>query len=192
MIFQSFIFLLPDLFVFMWKAKSICPSSGAFWVKNVLHKKNYIVSLADSGYSSYHEINHALALASRKGQASLHVWESKLATFVLPQTKKVGVGDCQTASEVGAASEEVGVRFTQSLQMTRLKRDAETIWKDKTPSGCYYSDRKECHTLRLLFFSGVYRSGSSAGGPLKSFSKLQTNYLNSTVANQCEFNVKTT
>lgn len=103
----------------MWEEESICPSSGAFWVENALPKESYIGSLANSSYLSCQEINHALALQRREGQASLHVWESKLATFVLPRMKEVGVGDWQTASDVGAVSVEVGVRFTQSLQMTR-------------------------------------------------------------------------
>lgn len=107
----------------MWEEENICPSSGAFWVKNALPKENYIGSLANSSYLSCQEINHALASPRREGQASLHVWESKLATFVLPRMK--GVGDWQTALEVGAASVEVGVRSTQPLQMTRQEREMQ-------------------------------------------------------------------
>lgn len=115
----------------MWEEESICPSSGVFWVENALPKENYIGSLASSSYLSCQEINHSLASPRREGQASLHVWESKLATFVLPQVKEVGVGDWQTASEVGDVSVKVGVRSTQPLQMTRQERDEETIWKAK-------------------------------------------------------------
>lgn len=108
----------------MWEEERICPSSGAFWVEDALPKENYIGSLAISSYLSCQEINHALASQRREGQASLHVWESKSATFVPPRMKEVGVGDWQTASEVGAASVEVGVRSTQPLRMTRQERSA--------------------------------------------------------------------
>lgn len=147
MIFQSIIFLLPDSFVFMWEEESICPSSGAFWVENILPKENYIGWLANSSYLSCQEINHALALPKRKGQAFLYVWELKLATFVLPQMKEVRVGDWETALEMVAASVEVGVKSTQLLQMTRRERERETIWKAKTLSGCYHSNGEECSTL---------------------------------------------
>lgn len=147
----------------MWEEESICPSSSAFWVENALPKENYIGSLASSSYLSCQEINHALASPRREGQASLHVWESKLVTFVLPQMMEAGVGDWQTASEVGAASVEVGVRSTQLLQMTRQERDAETIWKAKTPSGCYYSNGEECCTLWSPFLVETIDQGSSTG-----------------------------
>lgn len=115
----------------MWEEESICPSSGAFRVEDALPKENYIGSLAISSYLSCQEINHALASPRREGQASLHVWESKLATFVLPRMKEVGVGDWQTAPEVGAASVEVGARATQPLRVTRQRRDAGTVRKAK-------------------------------------------------------------
>lgn len=144
----------------MWEEESICPSSGAFWVENALSKENYIGSLASSGYLSCQEINHALASPRREGQASLHVWELKLATFVLPQTKEVGVGDWQTASEVGAVSVEVGARSTQPPQMTRQERDAETIWKANTQSGGYYLN-VVCHTLWPPFLMEIIDHGSA-------------------------------
>lgn len=175
---------MSDSFVFMWVEERVCPSSGAFWIKNASPKKNCFGFLTNWNYLSCQEINHALALPKREGQASLHVWESKLATVVLPRTKKVGVGDGRTASEVGVASVEVGVRFTQSLQMTRQDRDSKTVWKAKTQSGCNYSNGKECRTLWPCFLVESIAQCSSVGGPPKSFSTLQSNYSNNTVAEQ--------
>lgn len=169
--FNPLFFLLPDSFIFLWEENSICPSSGAFWVENALPKENYIASLANSSYLSCQEINHALASLRREGQASLHMWESKLATFVLLWMKKVGVRDWQTALEVGAASEKVGVRATQTLQMTREERRAGAIWKAKTPSGCYYSNREDCHTLWSSFLAETVDQGSVTGRTPKSFSR---------------------
>lgn len=119
--FQSIIFFFSCL-IHLY----LCGKRGVF-VHHPVHsgsKMRYLrriilACLANSSYLSCQEINHALASPRREGQASLHVWESKLATFVLPRMKKVGVGDWQTASDVGAVSVKVGVRSTQSLQMTR-------------------------------------------------------------------------
>lgn len=155
----------------MWEEESICPSSGVFWVENILPKENYIGSLANSSYLSCQEINHALASPKRKGQASLHVWESRLATFVLPRMKEVRVGDWETALEVVAASVEVGVKSTQPFQMTWQERERETIWKAKTLSGCYHSNGEEYRTLWPLLLVETIDQGLSTGRPPKSFGR---------------------